>query len=125
MAYLSFTDLEIWKKARSLKNEIFELTKTFPESEKFCLTIQMIRCSRSINANIAEGHGRYSYKDQLHFCMQARGSLYETSNHFFDAFDCKYISAEQLEEYNEKVRVIVALLNGYITYLRKNIKQAQ
>lgn len=117
----SFTELEVWKKARSLKNEISELTKTFPSEEKFRLTDQMIRSSRSINSNIAEGHGRFTYKDQLHFCIQARGSLSETYNHLIDALDCKYINQEQLIYFKNKIDEIERLLNGYIAFLRKNL----
>ena len=66
----SFTELDVWKKARELKNELFLLCKTFPADEKFRLTDQLIRSSRSINANISEGHGRFSYKEQLHFVFR-------------------------------------------------------
>jgi len=69
----SFTELDVWKKARILKNELKEIADKFPPEEKYRLTDQLIRSSRSINANIAEGHGRFTYKDQLHFCIQARG----------------------------------------------------
>ncbi len=68
--YQSFTELEVWKKARDFKNRIKELTVIFPAEEKFRLTDQMIRSSRSINANIAEGHGRYTYKDQYTFAYR-------------------------------------------------------
>ena len=68
-SYQSFTDLDAWKKARELKNEIFVLVKSFPSEEKFRLTDQIIRSSRSITATISEGHGRYTFKDQLHFCI--------------------------------------------------------
>ena len=120
-AHKSFTELEVWKKARGLKNELAELTKLFPSEEKFRLTDQIIRSSRSINATIAEGHGRYTFKDQLHFCIMARGSLSETLNHLIDAFDCSYINEEQLNYYRNKVEEVERLLNGYISYLRKNI----
>jgi len=70
-AHKSFTELEVWKKARSLKIEIKILVESFPLEEKFRLTDQIIRSSRSINATIAEGHGRYTFKDQLHFCIFA------------------------------------------------------
>ena len=92
----SFTELEVWRKARILKNELKQLTDSFPLAEKYRLTDQIIRSSRSITANISEGHGRFTYKDQLHFCIQARGSLSETVNHLIDAFDEKYISQETL-----------------------------
>lgn len=120
-SHQSFTELEVWKKARLLKNEIFELTKNFPGEEKYRLADQIIRSYRSINANIAEGHGRYTYKDQLHFCIQARGSLSETFNHFIDALDCSYINEQQLTYFKDKIDEVARLLNGYISFLRKNL----
>ena len=82
-----FEELEVWKKPRQFKNEIRKLTKTFPLEEKFRLTDQLIRSSRSINAVILEGHGRFTYPDQIHFCVISRGSLTETVNHLIDALD--------------------------------------
>jgi four helix bundle protein len=120
-AHRSFTELEVWKKARILKNEIRILAQSFPAEEKFRLTDQILRSSRSINAAIAEGHGRYSFKDQLHFCIIARGSLSETHNHLIDAFDCGYLEEEQLSYFKNKIEETERLLNGYITYLRKNL----
>ena len=58
MPYQSFEELDVWKKARLLKNEIFALVKTFPTEEKYRLTDQVIRSSRSVNTQITEGHGR-------------------------------------------------------------------
>ena len=116
-----FTELEVWKKARMFKNEITELVKKFPPEEKFRLADQLIRSVRSVNANIAEGHGRFTYKDQLHFCVQARGSLSETLNHLIDAYDCTYISSDELQSSKIKIDEVERLLNGYITFLRKNI----
>jgi four helix bundle protein len=123
LAYQSFTELVVWKKARGLKNDIQALVKMFPSDERFRLTDQLIRSSRAINSNIAEGHGRYSFKDQIHFCIQARGSLSETLNHLIDAFDCRYIDQEALKKFKTQIDEIQALLNGYITYLRNNISQ--
>jgi four helix bundle protein len=120
-AHKSFTELEVWKKARNLKNEIKELAQSFPPEEKFRLSDQIIRSSRSITATIAEGHGRYTFKDQVHFCIIARGSLSETHNHLIDALDCKYIDYEQLTSFKNKIEEIERLLNGYIAYLRKNL----
>lgn len=120
-SHQSFTELEVWKKARLLKNEIFELTKSFPSEEKFRLSDQVIRSSRGINATISEGHGRYTYKDQLHFCVIARGSLSETYNHLIDALDCNYISEEKLVYFKTKIDETERLLNGYIAFLRRNL----
>ena len=121
-SHQSFTELEVWKKARILKNEIFELTKSFPSEEKFRLSDQLIRSSRSINSTISEGHGRYTYKDQLHFCVIARGSLSETYNHLIDALDCNYIFSERLEYFKAKIDETARILNGYISFLRRNLQ---
>ena len=118
----SFTELDLWKKVRILKNELNELVDKFPPEEKFRLTDQLIRSSRSINANISEGHGRFTCKEQIHFCIQARGSLSETHNHLIDAFDCRYISEEQFNYFKEITGGVGRLLNGYITFLRNNLK---
>ncbi|MES2774741.1 MAG: four helix bundle protein [Bacteroidota bacterium] len=118
----NFTELEVWKKARILKNEIKDLVALFPTEEKFRMTDQLIRCSRGINAMIAEGYGRFTFKDQLHFCIIARGSLYETFNHLIDAFDCKFIADEKLVYFKNIIEEVAKLLNGYINYLRKTIK---
>ena len=120
--YKSFEELVVWKRARELKNEIFELVKTFPKEEKFRLADQLIRSSRSVNAQISEGHGRRTYPERLNFCIQGRGSLSETLNHLIDASDCKYISAEQLLYYRKKVARVEAPLNGYIKWLESKIQ---
>ena len=114
-----FEELELWKKVRIYKNKIRKLTKTFPPEEKFRLTDQLIRSSRSINALISEGHGRFTYPDQIHYCIQARGSLTETVNHLIDAFDDEYITNEQLTELKIDAKEIERLINGYLIYLRK------
>jgi|SRR6476619_2521462 len=121
MSYQNFEDLEVWKKARVLKNEIRVLTKTFPPEEKFRLCDQLVRSSRSINAQLAEGHGRRTYPDRLRFCIIARGSLSETLNHLIDALDENYISEAVLNEYKAKIAEVEKLLNGYIHYIEKKI----
>lgn len=117
-----FTDLNVWQKANELKCKVFELVKKFPAEEKFNLSAQLLKAVRSIGANIAEGHGRFTYKDQIHFCIQARGSLNEVHNHLIDAVDCKYITTIEQEEYINLINETERLLNGYITFLRKQIK---
>jgi four helix bundle protein len=117
MAYQNFEDLEVWKKSRELKKEIARLAKTFPADEKFRLTDQLIRSSRSVNAQIAEGHGRKTWPDKLRFCVIARGSLIETLNHLIDACDEGIISEEVLKEFRNRISEVERLLNGYISYL--------
>lgn len=122
-SHQSFTELVVWQLSRKFKNDIFELVKVFPAEEKFRLTDQLIRASRSIGANIAEGHGRFTYKDQLSYCINARGSLSETHHHLIDAFDCKYIAIEQLSEQQKRIEELGKVLNGYISFLRNSLSQ--
>ncbi len=95
----SFRDLNCWKKAREFRNDIFDLTKTFPSEEKFRLTDQIIRSSRGIGNAIAEGHGRYHYQENIQYCRIGRGSLEESLDHLITANDCNYISNEEFNNY--------------------------
>lgn len=119
---LRFTELEVWKKARQLKLDLKQIVKDFPAEEKYRLSDQLTRASRGVGACIAEGHGRFTYKDQVHFCIIARGSLSEILHHLADAFDEKIISKQKLEELNIQVNEVEKLLNGYINWLRKQNK---
>lgn len=114
-----FTDLEVWKKARAFRKEIFELQKQFPKEEKYKLADQLIRASRSITANIAEGHGRYHYQENIQFCRISRGELSECLDHLTCAYDCKYIDEEKIDDLKNKIQEINRILNGYINYLKR------
>src|ERR1044072_8960272 len=118
VSYQSFTELKVWQEARAFKNFIRTLAGSFPSEEKYRLTDQVVRSSRSINATISEGHGRRTYKDQHHFCIQARGSLSETLNHLYVALDECYITENTLQSATAHYHKVEALLNGYITFLR-------
>ncbi|MBO6660371.1 MAG: four helix bundle protein [Roseivirga sp.] len=118
----NFKDLEIWKKGRLLRNEISKLTKTFPSEEKYKLVDQMIRASRSVTANIAEGYGRYHYQENIQFCRHSRGSLTELQDHLTVALDEEYISAEVENKFDNKIEECIRMLNGYIRFLT-NSKQ--
>jgi len=115
----SFTDLEVWKRAKAIRTSISALTKGFPVEEKFRLTDQIIRSSRSIGNNLAEGHGRFHYQDNIRFCIMARGSLSETLDHLLVAFEEGIVSAETLDSFQNEYNQCLKLLNGYIAYLKK------
>jgi four helix bundle protein len=117
----AFTDLEVWKKSRLLRNNIAELVKIFPNEEKYRLTDQIIRSSRSIGNNIAEGHGRYHYLDASRFLTNARGSAAETIDHLIVAFDNKFIDEQALESFKNDCEECMRMINGYIAYLKKQI----
>lgn len=118
LPYQDFTDLEVWKAARKLKLKVYEVKHLFPKEEEYKLKDQLVRSVRSISANISEGHGRYTFKDQTHFCIQARGSLSETLNHLIDAYDMSIINEETLLFFKQEIDSVRKLLNSYIKYLR-------
>ena len=103
--FSSFEELEAWKECRKLRQMIAILVKSFPEYEKFILTDQILRSSKSSCANISEGHGRYHYQENIQFCRIARGSLSETHNHLTDALDEKYITNEEFEIHVNQVKL--------------------
>lgn len=117
--YNSFEELEVWKLSRDFRNEISILTKKFPKEEKFELTKQIKRSSRSVTANIAEGHGRFGFKDNTRFMRMSNGSLKETLDHLYVAFDEGYISEDEFSALKIKYGSCLRLLNGYINYLKK------
>ena len=114
-----FEELEVWKKAREFKKEAVAEARKFPPEEKFRLTEQLIRSASSISALIAEGHGRFTYADQIPYDVQVRGPLSESINHLIEAHDETYITFEKLNYYKKKGKKLVRLINGYIAYLRK------
>lgn len=116
-----FTELETWKFARALRRKIYQATNTFPGDEKYALTSQMRRAAISATANIAEGYGRYSYQENVQFCRQARGSLYELRDHLTTALDAGYLSKETFAELDATAVSAIRLINGYIR-ATKNLK---
>ena len=115
----NFEELEVWKECRSLRKQISIISKTFPSEEKYRIIDQLIRASRSVTANIAEGHGRFHFQENIQFCRQARGSLTETLDHMICALDENYITVEQLNDFRNQYTSCLRLLNGYIAYLKK------
>lgn len=114
------SELESWKSGRKLRRLISELVKSLPGDEKFRLKDQIIRSSRSVPANIAEGFGRYHYQENIQFCRTARGSLYETQEHLICALDEGFINEDQFNNVNEHLLLCLKILNGYIAYLKKS-----
>jgi len=118
----SFTDLEVWKKSRALRNNIFILVKPFPAEEKYRLSDQIIRSSRSIGNNIAEGHGRFHYADAAKFLINARGSASETIDHLIIALDNNFIDDKVFEAYKNDCEECMKMINGY-QFFKKAIRK--
>ena len=116
--YDDFRDLEVWKRCRDIRKKVWDLCKDFPIEEKYRLSDQMIRASRSSTACIAEGYGRYHYQENIQFCRQSRGSLYELIDHVDVAVECNYMDDTNADNLIEEIKIAIRVLNGYIKYLR-------
>jgi len=109
----SFRDLLVYQKARELQNEVFLITRAFPKEEKFALSDQIRRSSRSIGANIAEAWAKRRY--EAHFVSKltdADGEQYETQHWIETAVECGYLDPEKGMELIEKCKLVGRLLGG-------------
>ena len=116
---MNYTDLDVWKYSRSLVKLVYVQTKLFPKEELYGLTNQIRRSVVSVPSNIAEGIGRQSNKETIHFLYIAKGSLQEVETQLYLSFDLEYISEEELKNILEKVISSKKLLNGFINYYKK------
>ena len=102
-------DLEVFQISYQLAMDVFNLTRLFPKEEKYSLTDQIVRSSRSVSANIAEGWGKRVYENDFkRHLVCAIGSLEETKAWFLFAKDCGYLSAENYQDFNSKSEVLGA-----------------
>lgn len=120
----TFESLDVWKKGRTFRNQISELVEGLPDREEYKLTDQLLRSSRSFTANIAEGYGRFHYQENLQFCRQSRGSLFETLDHLTVARDEGYIDDEELENLRDDIEELLRLINGYIRYIERENEES-
>jgi len=119
---VGFEDLEVWQQAHGLVIEIYKVTDTFPNTERFRLTDQLCRSAASIPANIAEGKGRDSNREFLRFLIIARGSLEETKYHLLLAKDLHYLSETDYNKLLDGYNAAGKMLNGLINKVRKEVQ---
>jgi four helix bundle protein len=118
----SYRELLVWQKARALVVHIYKATETFPRSEIYGLTSQIRRASVSVASNIAEGQGRLTSGEFLHFLGQARGSLLELDTQLALSVDLTYLMGESYERLEHEVFQVLGLLNRLIESLRRSHK---
>ncbi len=109
----SFRELEVYKQARQLAKEIFEVSRKFPKEEMYSLTDQIRRASRSIGGQIAEAWGKRRY--ERHFITKltdADGEQLETQHWIETAFDCAYLQKECAEDLIQKCASIGKMLSS-------------
>jgi four helix bundle protein len=97
-AVRSYTDLNVWKASMELVCEVYEVTRNFPDSERYGLTSQMRRCAVSVPSNIAEGWSRNSAGSFISYLNIASGSMSELLTQLDIARRINYISAERMQD---------------------------
>jgi len=118
MGFQTFEDLEVYKAAREFRKAMYEVNRRLPDFEKYELGSQIRRASVSLTNNIAEGHGRFRYPDQIRFFLHSRGSLEELVDDLNICLDEKYLPSDEVAKLKEKARGVLILINGYLRYLR-------
>tara|TARA_E500000318_G_scaffold111714_1_gene131360 strand:+ start:1177 stop:1527 length:351 start_codon:yes stop_codon:yes gene_type:complete len=115
---MDYKELDVWVQARELVKRVYELSGTFPREEQFSLTSQLRRCIVSVSSNIAEGCGRQTAKETIHFLHIARGSLYEAETQILLAKDLNLTTFE-IDGILGEIERVKKLLNGFINYHKK------
>lgn len=114
-----YRKLKVYHQSKRLVTNIYSLTKSFPLQEQYGLSNQIQRAAISIPSNIAEGMGRFSLKERIHFLEIAHGSLMEVMCQLEIAEHLNYITSENLIEQEDLVDEIAKMLIG----LRKTIEE--
>ena len=115
----SYRELLVWQKAKTLSVQIYRATEQFPRTETYGLTSQIRRAAVSVASNIAEGQGRLTLGEFLHFLGQARGSLLELETQLAIAVDLNYLKPDVHETMDHEAYQVLGLLNRLIESLRK------
>ena len=112
-------DLDVWKESRALYKQIYRMVEALPKNEEYGISSQMRRAVISISSNIAEGSGRGTLKDYVHFLYNARGSAYELESQIIACADVHLTDKTVLKECYGQVQTVIRLLNGLIASLLK------
>ena len=117
-AFRTFEDLDVYKAAREFRKKMYSVARRLPDAEKFGLASQIRRAAVSLTNNIAEGHGRYHFADQVRFFLGSRGSLQELIDDLNVCLDEKYVQETDITESKSKAWRVLGLINGSLRYLR-------
>ena len=121
MTIKNIIDLVAWQEARKLCHEIYLLTKKFPPEEKFNIIRHLRESARGVMANLAEGFGRYFFRESLKFYGISRGCLEEVRSDLYLALDNGYINQEELSHHLIQINKVSALINGLISSTNKRL----
>jgi four helix bundle protein len=118
-ARFKLEDFELYQIAREFRRRVYRLIKVLPPEEKYALASQMRGAALSVSNNVAEGHGRWHYREDIQYCRMARGSTEELIDDFNVCLDERYAETAILEEMKTDAYNLIRRINGYIAYLRK------
>lgn len=110
----SFEDLRVYQLAEQLADEVWQITVGWSSFAQDTIGKQLIRSAGSVGANIAEGVGRFNYKDNSRFIKIARGSLYETKHWLRRAYKAGLLKPEQTEKLKILMEELFPKLNAYL-----------
>src|SRR5437762_12667422 len=112
-------DFELYRAAREFRKAVYRLVRQLPPDEKYALANQMRRAAVSVTNNIAEGHGRWHYQENIHFCRISRGSVDELIDDFNTCLDQEYGDQALVGQLKVEAYALIHRINSYIAYLRK------
>lgn len=118
---MRFEELNVYKESHKFVLDIYDITKLFPNEEKFRLVDQLIRASYSIPSNIAEGNSRNTTKEYINFLYISRGSANEIKYFLLLSKDLNYMDEKQYEQLKNKIESVIKMLNGLISSLKDKI----
>ena len=124
MDCFSFFDLRVYKESKELVKSVYRLLEKFPKYETYTLGDQLRRAVVSVPSNIAEGSGRFSIKEKIHFIEIAYGSLTESLCQLDIAHDLEYISDEEFNNEKERINIIGKQLSGLRSSFQKQLESA-
>jgi four helix bundle protein len=119
-AFQTFEDLEVYRVSREFRKAMYGAARRLPDFEKYALCSQIRRAAVSLTNNIAEGHGRFHYPDQIRFILHSRGSLEELVDDLNVCLDENYLRSDEIATLKEEARAVLLLINGYLRYLRSH-----
>lgn len=119
MGKTNFENLEVYQLSENLADSIWDLVQDWGYFEKDTVGKQIVKAADSIGANIAEGVGRKTFRENKRFVRIARGSLYETKHWLRRAYRRELISSEQVEHLKPLLDELGPRLNAYIRSIGK------
>jgi len=115
----NFYSLDVWKASKDFAVQIYQITKFFPDDERFGMISQLRRASVSVASNIAEGYERFYFKDKVRFYYISRGSVSELMSILMIAKELSYISVKHFDELILEAERVLKLINGFIRSQKK------